>query len=260
MKKLLRLLPLLGLFVALVPALPAATDARVFELRTYTATPGGQGRMLALFRDHVVQLLAKHGMTNLGYWVPAEAKDGAGDKMVYLLAHASREAAKASWAAFHADPEWLKVRAAAEQAGRSVAKVESVFLGATDYSPVVAAGGGAGAARVFELRTYTAAEGRLAALDARFREHSAGLFTKHGMTNLWYFHPLDAEQGAADTLIYLLAHASREAATVSWAAFRADPVWTAARAASEQAAGGALTVKDGVKSVFVLPTDFSPIR
>lgn len=260
MKNLLRLLPLLGLLLSLFPAAEAAPDTRVFELRTYTATSGSQGRMLALFRDHVVHLLAKHGMTNLGYWVPADAKDGAGDKMVYLLAHASREAAKASWAAFHADPEWLEVRAAAEKDGKSVAQVESVFLGATDYSPVVAAGAGAGAARVFELRTYTAAEGRLAALDARFRDHSAGLFAKHGMTNLWYFHPLDADKGAADTLIYLLAHASREAAAASWAAFRADPAWVAARAASEQAAGGALTVKDGVKSVFVLPTDFSPTR
>lgn len=261
MRNLLRLLPLLGWFVSGVPALPAATDSRVFELRTYTATPGNHGKVLARFRDGFDRLLAKHGMASLGYWVPVEAKDGAGEKLIYLLAHASRAAAAASWTAFHADPEYLAARAAdAAEGKKSVATVESVFLGATDYSPAVAAGAGPGAPRVFELRTYTAATDRLAALDARFREHSAGLFAKHGMTNLWYFHPLEADKGAADTLIYLLAHASREAAAASWAAFRADPVWTEARAASERAAGGALTVKDGVKSVFLFPTDFSATR
>jgi hypothetical protein len=80
------------------------------------------------------------------------------------------------------------------------------------------------------------------------------------MTNLGYYHPTDADKGAGQTLIYFLAHANREAATQSWAAFRADPVWVAAKAASEKAAGGPLTISDGVKSVFLAPTDFSPIK
>jgi hypothetical protein len=80
------------------------------------------------------------------------------------------------------------------------------------------------------------------------------------MTNLGYYHPVDADKGAGKTLIYFLAHANREAATKSWAAFRADPVWIAAKAASEKAAGGPLTITDGVKSVFMAPTDFSPTK
>ena len=60
------------------------------------------------------------------------------------------------------------------------------------------AGKGKGGARVFELRTYTAPEGKLGALDARFRDHTQKLFAKHGMTNLGYFHPADADKGAAN--------------------------------------------------------------
>jgi hypothetical protein len=110
------------------------------------------------------------------------------------------------------------------------------------------------------MRSYTTPEGKIAALDARFRDHTCALFAKHGITNLGYYHPTDADKGAGKTLIYFLAHQDRAAATKSWAAFRADPVWVAARAASEKAAGGSLTAPEGVKSVFMTPTDFSPVK
>jgi len=83
--------------------------------------------------------------------------------------------------------------------------------------------------RCFEIRTYYAAPGKLEDLHARFRDHTIELFKKHGMTNLFYFHPLDANKGAGLTLTYFLAHKSRDAATASWAAFRADPVWVKAK-------------------------------
>src|SRR5438477_557031 len=101
--------------------------------------------------------------------------------------------------------------------------------------------------RVYELRTYTAAPGKLDALNARFREHTLKLFEKHGMTNIGYFTPLPGTKGADDTLIYFLAHRSAEAAKASFDAFRQDPDWAAARKASEQKAGGSLTVPNGVK-------------
>jgi hypothetical protein len=62
------------------------------------------------------------------------------------------------------------------------------------------------------------------------------------------------------TLIYFLTHKSEAAAKASFDAFRQDPAWVAAKAASEQKAGGSLTVKDGVKSIFLKPTDFSSTR
>jgi len=49
-------------------------NARVFELRTYTAAPGKMDALNARFRDHTCKLFEKHGMTNIGYWNPADAK------------------------------------------------------------------------------------------------------------------------------------------------------------------------------------------
>jgi hypothetical protein len=250
-------LPVLAFgFVPNSRAAEIAVGARVIELRTYTAMPGKLDALLARFREHTLKLFERHGMENLGYWVPTDAKDGAGEKLVYLLAHASREAAAASWAAFKADPDWQAVSRASEVNGKIVAKTESVFLAATDFSPAFIASIGHGAPRVFELRTYTAAPGKLAALDARFRGGETALFAKSGMTGVGFFHPLDADQGAEHVLIYLLAHANREAATASWNAFRTDPAWVKLKAESEK--DGKLTAT--TVAMFLAPTDFSPTK
>jgi hypothetical protein len=185
-----------------------------------------------------------------------DAKDAAGDKLVYLLRHPSRDAAVGNWAAFHADPEWQSVSKASEAHGKIVVHTESVFLAAADFSPEVAAGSGPGAPRVFELRIYTAPEGKLAELDARFRSPERSYFVRHGMMEVGYFHPTDAANGAGRTLVYMLAHASREAAAASWAGFRADPDWIALKAATE--GNGALTTK--TVSIYLAPTDFSPLK
>ncbi len=258
MKAILRLLACLAFATGLASTLRAADGGPVFELRTYTATPGNLDKLLTRFRDHTLRIFEKHGMQNLGYAVPLDAKDGAGEKLVYLLAHKSREAAKESWKSFGADPEWKDVSAKSQVGGKIVAKVESVFLSVANFNPAVAEYNGA--PRVFEMRSYTTPDGKIGALDARFRDHTCALFEKHGMTNLGYYHPIDAKDGAGKTLIYFLAHKDRAAAEKSWAAFRADPVWVAAKAASEKAAGGSLTIPDGVKSVFLAPTDFSPVK
>jgi hypothetical protein len=255
------LLTLLALGLSAATSLPArAADGPVYELRTYTAAPGKLDAMLARFRDHTCKLFEKHGMVNVGYWVPLEAKDGAGEKLVYLLQHRSREAAAASWKAFSADPAWQAARKASEAAGKILAKSpETVFFGATDFSPSLAASKAARGAppRVFELRNYTAAAGKLAALDARFRDHTVALFKRHGITNVIYLHALDADKGGGRTLWYLLAHANRDAATASWAAFRADPAWTKARADSEKKDG---KLTDKTETLFLAPTDFSILR
>ena len=120
-----------------VPASPSiATDSRCFELRTYHAAPGKLEALNARFRDHTCALFKKHGMEIVGFWIPADADKGATNTLVYLLAHKSHDAAKKSWAAFSADPDWKKARADSEVNGKLTEKVESVFLAATDYSPV----------------------------------------------------------------------------------------------------------------------------
>jgi hypothetical protein len=245
-----------GLMLLTSGFMTAAEKTPVYELRIYTAAPGRLNDVLARFRDHTIAIFAKHGIVSVGYWVPVEAKDGAGEKLVYLLRYPSREEAKQYWAAFQADPAWLAAKQASEVTGKIVAKAESIFLEAADYSPAVAIGAGPGAPRVFELRTYTTPAGKLPALDARFRHPERGYFVRHGMMEIGYFHPLDTDKGAGQTLVYMLAHASRTAAAASWQGFRADPDWVALKAATEK--NGPLTSK--IESVFLAPTAFSPLR
>jgi NIPSNAP len=111
-----------------------AGDSRCFELRTYHAAPGKLEALNARFRDHTCALFKKHGMEVVGFWIPTD--QGAEDTLVYILAHKSREEAKQSWKDFQADPEWIKVRTASEVNGKLTEKIESVFLSATDYSPL----------------------------------------------------------------------------------------------------------------------------
>ena len=98
------------------------------------------------------------------------------------------------------------------------------------------------------------------ALLRRFHEHTMKLFEKHGMENLVYWTP-DERPAAKQRLVYLLAHKSEAAAKESFAKFRADPDWLAAKKASEEKAGGSLTNPEkGVVSEFLAPTEYSPLR
>ena len=231
-------------------------DTRCYEMRVYFANAGKLDDLHARFRNHTVKLFEKHGMTNIGYWTPIENTD---NKLVYILAYPSREAREASWKAFQADPDWQAAKAESEKNGALVGKVESTFLSATDFSPEIKAT--SAAPRVFELRTYTATPNNLDHLLKRFREHTVALFTKHGMTQFGYWTPMKDQPGADNTLVYILAHKSKEAAAASFKAFREDPDWIAAKDTSEKEGGGSLTVvPDGVKSVFMQATDYSPTK
>ena len=117
------------------------------------------------------------------------------------------------------------------------------------------ANAGAETDQVFELRTYTAAEGKFDDLLARFRDHTLRIFEKHGMTNVGYWTPQD-EPLSTNTLIYVLAHPSREEAEQSWRDFSSDPEWQSV--AEESQRDGRLIV--GLERVFLDPTNFSPIR
>ncbi len=240
----------------LAPGSAAAAGERLYEMRVYYAAPGKLEDLAARFRKYTLGLFAKHGMENLGYFIPIENPER---KLVYFLAHANREAREKSFKAFGADPEWSKVVKETEANGRLVEKADVVFLKATDFSPAIHPAVGS-EARVFEMRTYKCGPGRLPHLLARFRDHTVALFAKYGMQNIAYWTPVEAKDGADDTLIYILAHKSKEAAAASFDQFRADPAWVAARKASEEKAGGSLTLTNGVKSVFMAPTDFSPMR
>lgn len=257
MKRLTFLLLVLGSLFA--PLIHAADDGRVYELRIYTCNEGKLDALLARFRDHTCKLFEKHGIGNVGYWVPVDEENGSKDTLIYIIEHKSRDAAKASWKAFGADPEWQVARKASEEGGKILAKApESIFMTPTDYSPALAISKG-DKPRVFEMRTYTANEGKLDALNARFRDHTTKLFAKHGMTQIAYWWPTDKEKGAGTKLIYILAHDSKEAGLASFDAFRKDPDWIKAKTESEK--DGPLTINPGgVKSIYMKATDFSPIQ
>lgn len=109
--------------------------------------------------------------------------------------------------------------------------------------------------RVFEIRTYTTNEGKLEALEKRFRDHTIRIFNKHGMTSIGYWIPQDPPK-SQNTLIYILAHPSREEAKKHWAEFSADPEWQKVRTESE--ANGKIV--SHVDSVFANAADFSPLK
>lgn len=231
------------------------TAPRFYEMRTYHPAEGKMEGLHQRFKNHTRRLFKKHGISELGYWVPLDEKD---QRLIFILSYPTREAREKALSAFTADPEWQAAAKASEVNGKLVTKVEQVFLQPTDYSPKIQSR--SAPPRVFELRTYTAGPGKLSHLNSRFRDHTVKLFARHGMTNIGYWTPLPGEKGSDDTLIYLLSHASREAADASFKKFRDDPEWTAARKASEEKAGGSLTVRDGVKSLFLKATDYSPTR
>lgn len=233
-------------------------DTRLYEMRIYHVAPGKLADLNKRFRDHTVKLFAKHGMENIGYWVPV---DNTNNVLIYVLAFPDRQARDRSFRAFGADPEWRVAAKASEANGKLVNRIESIFMEATDYSPSIKPSK-RDEPRVFELRDYTASAGNLAALDARFREHTMKLFSRHGMEHVGYWHLKTGQKDAERKLVYILAHKSIDAGKASFTAFRQDPEWVKVRAESEQKAGGSLTEAGatGVKSTLMQPTDYSPVR
>jgi len=112
------------------------SGSHLYELRTYYAMPGKLEDIHKRFRDHTMRIFAKHGMTVVNFWGPVYKKDGAEDRLVYLLSFKNREERDAKWKEFATDPEWQKVSKESEANGKLVEKIDSVFLYQTDYAPV----------------------------------------------------------------------------------------------------------------------------
>jgi hypothetical protein len=118
------------------PSPSLAKGSRCFEMRTYYAAPGKLEELHLRFRAHTNALFIKHGMKIVGYWVPLDKDGNYEEKLVYILAYPNRGAREKSWEAFFADPDWIAAKNASEVNGKLVDKVESVFMTATDYSPI----------------------------------------------------------------------------------------------------------------------------
>ena len=240
-----------GLMIILALTAYAQQDTRYYELRTYYTNEGKRPDLINRFKNHTLALFEKSGMENIAYFLPL---DEANQTLIYFLAYPNEASREASWKKFLDDPAW---KAAYEQSivnGKLVAKIESVFLRkATDLNPPfksLAQGD-----KIFELRTYHCAPGKVDAVNARFRDHTQRLFEKHGMTNVAYWFTQE-EDGNQSKLVYLLAHSSVEAAKKSFDAFRSDPAWIKARDASE--ANGKIVEK--VESIYLKALPFSALQ
>lgn len=228
-----------------------------YEVRIYYPTPGKYAEIVDRFRQYTTKLFEKHGMENVGYWTPTDTTN---KQLVYILAYPDKAARDASWKAFVSDPAWKEVVAKTEANGKLVAKVDQIFMKETDFSPKLKLQAKS-PNRTFEMRTYTATPNNLNNLQDRFRNHTMKLFKKHGMTNVAYFlttEPTKPDESGQAKLVYFLAHDSETAGKASFDTFRKDPDWVKVRGDSEKIGGGSLTKK--VESLYLVPTDYSPIR
>jgi len=225
-------------------------DSRYFELRIYYCNPGKLEALQQRFQNHTTRLFEKHGMENIGYWVPVKND---GNALYYILAYPDKHAQRKSWESFQADPEWKEVLANSEKGGKIIDSIATIFMNPSDILPAINAA--AGQDHVYELRTYSCLPERLPNLITRFKDHTVKLFEGHGMENIAYFTSVEADNDQPK-LIYLLAHKSQEAATKSWAEFRSDPKWLTARDASEK--DGKIVEK--VESIYMTPLSFSKLR
>jgi len=116
------------------PSPSLKSTGRLLELRTYYAMPGKLEDIHKRFRDHTLQIFAKHGMTVVGFWGPVYKKDGSENKLVYMLSFKDRAERDAKWKEFAADPEWQKVSKESDANGKILEKVENIFLYDTDYA------------------------------------------------------------------------------------------------------------------------------
>jgi NIPSNAP len=228
-------------------------DTLCYEMRIYTTEKGKLNDLMKRFRNHTTKLFEKHGMTNVGYWTPLDNPE---EKLYYVLSYPNRTARDASWKAFAADTAWQRVQKESEANGKIVAKVESIFLKTTDFSPNNVQS--SLNSPIWEFRIYTATPNNLVHLLERFRSFTVNRFAQYGMINKMYWTATDEAQGSDKMLYYFLTHPSQEAAKEAFDKFRADPEWIATRKASEVKGGGSLTVK--VESIFMVATDFSKLK
>src|SRR3979409_933201 len=98
----------------------------VYELRLYHVNEGKMNALRDRFGDHTDAIFKRHNMKSIGYWSPEDAPSSQ-NLFIYILEHPSRQEAEKNWAAFHADPEWQKVKAESEENGPLVDHIARYF-------------------------------------------------------------------------------------------------------------------------------------
>jgi len=135
-RTLLQAIPALAVLSTTTNAMTEANASTVYELRIYHTYEGKLPDLLTRFRDHTMKIFEKHGMKNIAYWTPTD-DPLKGKTLIYIISHASREAAIANWQAFRDDPEWQSVAQKSEANGKLVEKIDSTYMSLTDFSPAL---------------------------------------------------------------------------------------------------------------------------
>ena len=90
-----------------------------FELRVYTAQPGKRDALAARFASRTAAIYARHGITNVGYWIPQESDAELGisaeNTFIYIRGYPSKEERDKRLKAAHDDPEFEEVVTRQEQ-------------------------------------------------------------------------------------------------------------------------------------------------
>ncbi len=227
-------------------------DARYFEMRTYHCNENKRPDLIRRFQDHTLRLFEKHGIKNIGYFIPTDQNN---NSLTFILEYPDQAQRDVRWNNFGNDPEWKEAQKKSEANGALVAKVDQVFMNAApELSPEIKKSR-RNEERIFELRKYYCFPGKVENINARFRDHTLKLFEKHGMTNVAYWYTVEKD-GTQPKLVYLLGHKNEDSAKASFDAFRNDPEWVKVRDASE--ASGKIVEK--VESTYLKALDFSPLK
>ncbi len=261
-------------------AMQLQAEDRLYELRVYHTEPGRRAEVNKIVAGPGMKFMDKH---DIKLELAAEPIDAQDPRVFLVASHKDRASANANTSAMQTDKEWLDQVAKMTKGNLPIKKYDRFFMRATDYSPMLKPEKVGN--RIFELRTYISSPNNLKHLNDRFKNHTLKLFEKYGMTNLVYWNLDQSDQNsvqttlrglakpnedscgvsgdenaAGNTLVYLLAHKDVEAMNQSFNGFRMDPAWTKARTDSEKLAGGSLTADKGVKSLLLVPTEYSPIK
>lgn len=245
------LLVLVNVGTAVTSAVAQTPDSPLYEIRTYHCNEGKRPDLIARFQHHTTRIFEKHGMENIGYWLPTANNND----LIYILAFPNKAARDAAWEGFLADEEWKAVYAKSIVNGNLVKSIDSEFLTLnSELTNNIKTNSGLDSP-VFELRTYYCFPDKFPNIVARFRDHTRALFEKHGMVNVAYFQTVKADSSQPE-LKYIIAHKNMEAAKESWNAFRDDLVWK--EVARESQVSGKIVEK--VVSVYMTALPFSDIK
>ena len=84
-----------------------------YELRVYTAQPGKRNALAARFASRTAAIYARHGITNVGYWIPQQSDPGLGinaeNTFIYMRGYPSQKERDKRLTAAHDDPEFAEV-------------------------------------------------------------------------------------------------------------------------------------------------------